>query len=138
MSKAKKKQEHEEVSKLPDDDNVVFLDTFTEIPDPKFPLGEVGTKTYQERCGVLLRAGLLTVNTKDLVETLALADDLVAKSIANGGKNFRAAAEMKRAALLKLDKINADQVVVSPGQGKSAFAKFGFAKRARQRHQNRN
>ena len=100
---------------------VVFLDAFTEIPEPKFPLKETGQKTYQERCGVLLKRGLLTVATKDLVEMLAVADDALFDAVSNGGKNLRAASEMKRAALLKLDKLDADQTIASPGQDKKPF-----------------
>lgn len=114
--------------------NVIFLDPLNAVPEPKLPLKEVGRKTYDERCDALLKRGLLTINTKDLVEMLAVADDALHMAITNGGKNLRAAAEMKRSALLKLDKLDADKIVITPGQGKSDFAKFGFAKRARQRH----
>ena len=134
MSKIDKTEDAQQLAEInKSTGEVVYLDILKEIPDPKFPLGKAGTNTYNERCKALLKAGLLTVNTKDFVEMLAVADDLMEKSINNGGKNMRVAAEMKRSALIKLDKIDADQIVVTPGQGKGAHSRFGFAKRARQR-----
>lgn len=118
--------------------NVVYLDVLSEIPECDFKLGKKGQKTYNSWCKNLLDAGLLTIKTIGFIENLAIADDLTDKSLRNGGKNMRVAAEMKRSALLKLDKLDADSIIVTPGQSKGAFSNFGFAKRAKQRLHDNN
>ena len=122
---------------MPDDgmnSNVIDLDIFREIPVPTYPLKKAGKKKFEEWCKSLISAGLLTQKSLEHVESLSLATDLIIASISNGGKNMRAATEMQRSAMLKLEKLDADKgIKVKGNQGNNPFAKFGFARRARER-----
>lgn len=130
MSKAKK---NESVEAEKPTGEVIFLETFTEIPKPKYTLKKAGRTTYDDRCKALIATGDLTVKTLDLVLMLAVAADQIENAIQNGGKNMRAASEMQRAAMLKLDKFDADKQIASPGQGSNTFSRFGFARKAWER-----
>ena len=114
--------------------DVIDLERFREVPTPTFPLKKPGRKTYDEWCKTLINSGLLTQRTQEHVEALALSTDLIITSLKNDHKNMRAATEMRRAAMMKLEKLDADKGIKGQGiQGDNPFAKFGFAGRARER-----
>lgn len=111
--------------------SVIELETFTEIPEPQFKLSkETGRVTYDRWCRELIKAGKLTIKALEHVTSLAIADDELAKAIETG-KSSRGAMELRRAAMLKLEKYEADSHV-PVRQGDNPFAIFGFAKRARE------
>lgn len=110
---------------------VHFLRPYSDIPEPTLPLAKEGRRTYDEWCRNLLHAGLLTVKTREHVESFAVSVDALKKAIETG-KNIRAAMEMRRTAQLKLEKLDADKTIVTSGGGESVYAQFGFAKRAKE------
>lgn len=112
---------------------VHFLPTFKDIPDPNIPLLDAGRKVYDEWCRTLIKSGLLTLKTREYVEMLAIATDDIAHAIAKGKRPTRQAMEAKRAAMMKLEKLDAEQTIVGPAGGENPYAAFGFARRARKR-----
>lgn len=110
---------------------VHFLTPYREIPEPTLPLGPEGRRAYDEWCRNLLRAGLLTVKSKEVVESFALSVDATKRAI-DTGKNIRAALEMRRAAQMKLEKLDVDRTIITSAGGENPYARFGFAKRARE------
>jgi len=113
---------------------VHFLTSFKELPEPNIPLLASGRKVYEEWCRTLIKSGLLTLKTREYVEMLAIATDDIAYAIGKGKRPTRQAMEAKRAAMMKLERLDAEQTIVgSQGEGQSPYAAFGFARRARQR-----
>lgn len=113
---------------------VHFLTSFKELPEPNIPLLAAGTKVYQEWCRTLIKSGLLTLKTREYVEMLAIATDDIAYAIGKGKRPTRQAMEAKRAAMMKLERLDAEQTIVGPeGKGGNPYAAFGFARRTRQR-----
>lgn len=110
---------------------VHFLRPYEDILAPTLPLAQEGRRTYDEWCRNLLHAGILTVKTREYVETFAISVDALKKAIETG-KNVRAAMEMRRTAQLKLEKLDADKTIVTSIGGESVYAQFGFAKRAKE------
>jgi len=110
-----------------------YLPTFREIPEPNIPLLVAGRKVYDEWCRTLIRASLLTLKTREYVEMLAIATDDIAFAIEKGKRPSRQAMEAKRAAMMKLEKLDANTTIATPGGGDSPYQHFGFARRARQR-----
>jgi len=115
-----------------------FLPTFSEVPEPNIPLLKEGWKVYQEWCRTLIRSGMLTLKSREYVEMLAIATDDIAFAINKGKRPSRQAMEAKRAAMMKLEKLDANQTIVGPKGGESPYASFGFARRARQRRHSQN
>lgn len=111
--------------------NVHFLQPLKEIPDPNVPLLKEGHKVYTEWCRMLLKSGMLTLKSREYVELLAIATDDIAFTIQRGKRPTRQAMEAKRAAMMKLEKIDSNQTLVTPLGGESIYAQFGFAKRAK-------
>ena len=114
-------------------DEVHFLTSFKELPEPNIPLLSAGTKVYQEWCRTLIKSGLLTLKTREYVEMLAIATDDIAYAIDKGKRPTRQAMEAKRAAMMKLEKLDAEQTIIGPAGGENPYAAFGFARRTRQR-----
>src|SRR5690606_9839903 len=113
---------------------VHFLTSFKELPEPNIPLLAAGRKVYEEWCRTLIKSGLLTLKTREYVEMLAIATDDIAFAIEKGRRPTRQAMEAKRAAMMKLERLDAEQTIVGPqGEGQSPYAAFGFARRTRQR-----
>lgn len=113
---------------------VHFLGSFQELPEPNIPLLENGRRVYEQWCRSLIKAGLLNLKTREYVEMLAIATDDIAVTVAKGKRPTRQAMEAKRAAMMKLEKIDANQTIIgAEGEGQSIYARFGFAKRARER-----
>lgn len=118
---------------------VHFLTSFKELPEPNIPLLAAGRKVYDEWCRTLIKSGLLTLKTREYVEMLAIATDDIAYSIDKGKRPTRQAIEAKRAAMMKLERLDAEQTIVgSKGEGQSVYASFGFARRARNRLHGQN
>jgi hypothetical protein len=118
---------------------VHFLTSFKELPEPNIPLLAAGRKVYDEWCRTLIKSGLLTLKTREYVEMLAIATDDIAYAIEKGKRPTRQAIEAKRAAMMKLERLDAEQTIVGPqGEGGNAYAAFGFARRARQRRHGNN
>lgn len=114
---------------------VVFLDTFTEIPPCDFPLQKVGQETYDEWCRTLLRTGRLTVKSLEYVQMLAVAKDAVQQALEAGKPAPGRAIDGMRSAMLKLEKVDADTAITTPQGSENIYATFGFAKSARaERH----
>jgi hypothetical protein len=111
--------------------NVHFLQPLKEIPDPNVPLMKEGHKVYTEWCRTLIKSGMLTLKSREYVELLAIATDDIAFTINKGKRPTRQAMEAKRAAMMKLEKLDANQTIVTAGGGDSVYAAFGFAKRSR-------
>jgi hypothetical protein len=111
---------------------VHFLSPLKDIPDPNVPLLATGRRVYDEWCRTLIRSGLLTLKTREYVEMLALATDDIAYAIEKNKRPTRQAIEAKRAAMMKLERLDVAGAIVSPAGGESIYAKFGFAKRAKQ------
>ncbi|MEM7303396.1 MAG: hypothetical protein AAF468_20135 [Pseudomonadota bacterium] len=114
--------------------NIVHLETFREIPEPDCPLGPVGAKIYNEHCRSLIRAGRLTIRTKEYVELLALSKEDIVDARKDGKRAPRQAVEGVRAALMKLEKEDADSPIQTGAGADNPFQRFGFAKRARHRN----
>lgn len=111
---------------------VHFLPSFKEIPKPNIPLLAAGAKVYEDWCRTLIKSGLLTLKTREYVEMLAIATDDIAFTIDKGKRPTRQAMEAKRAAMMKLEKLDASQsLMTAAGSGENVYAKFGFAKRAK-------
>lgn len=118
---------------------VHFLTSFKEIPEPNIPLLAAGTKVYQEWCRTLIKSGLLTLKTREYVEMLAIATDDIAHAIQKGRRPTRQAMEAKRAAMMKLERLDAEQTIVgTQGEGSNPYAAFGFARRATARKHGQN
>lgn len=117
---------------------VHFLPSFEEIPPSNIPLLESGNKVYQEWCRTLIKSGLLTLKTREYVEMLAIATDDIAYAIEKGKRPTRQAMEAKRAAMMKLEKLDANQSIVTPAGGEQTYSAFGFARRARNRRHGKN
>lgn len=117
---------------------VHFLPTFKELPEPNIPLLAHGRKVYDEWCRTLIKSGLLTLKTREYVEMLAIATDDIAHAVEKGKRPSRQAIEAKRAAMMKLEKLDASQTIVGPTGGDSPYAAFGFARRARAARQGQN
>lgn len=114
--------------------NVHFLASFSDLPEPNIPLLASGRKVYEDWCRTLIKAGLLTLKTREYVEMLAIATDDIAFAIEKGKRPTRQAMEAKRAAMMKLERLDAEQTIVgTQGEGQSTYARFGFARRAKQR-----
>lgn len=113
--------------------NVHFLQPLKEIPDPNVPLLKEGQKVYDDWCRTLVKSGMLTLKSREYVELLAIATDDIAYTINKGKRPTRQAMEAKRAAMMKLEKLDGNQTIVGPAGGESPYAHFGFARRARQR-----
>lgn len=111
---------------------VHFLTSFKELPEPNIPLLAAGRKVYDEWCRTLIRSGLLTLKTREYVEMLAIATDDIAHAIGKGKRPTRQAMEAKRAAMMKLERLDAEQTIVGPAGGENVYSRFGFAKRAKQ------
>lgn len=111
---------------------VHFLTSFKELPEPNIPLLAAGRKVYDEWCRTLIKSGLLTLKTREYVEMLAIATDDIAFSIEKGRRPTRQAMEAKRAAMMKLERLDSVGTIVSPSGGESPYARFGFARRAKQ------
>lgn len=111
--------------------NVHFLQPLKEIPDPNVPLLKEGHGVYTQWCRMLLKSGMLTLKSREYVELLAIATDDIAFTIGKGKRPTRQAMEAKRAAMMRLEKLDANQTLVAPGGGASIYAAFGFAKRVR-------
>lgn len=112
---------------------VHFLTSFKELPEPNIPLLAAGTKVYEEWCRTLIKSGLLTLKTREYVEMLAIATDDIAFAIGKGKRPTRQAIEAKRAAMMKLERLDAEQTIVGPSGGENVYAQFGFARRAKQK-----
>lgn len=112
---------------------VHFLQPLKEIPDPNVPLMKEGRAVYDQWCRTLVKSGLLTLKSREYVELLAIATDDIAYTINKGKRPTRQAMEAKRAAMMKLEKLDTHAPIVTPGGGESPYAHFGFARRARQR-----
>lgn len=111
---------------------VHFLPSFKEVPAPNIPLLKAGQGVYDEWCRTLIKSGLLTLKSREYVEMLAIATDDIAFAIEKGKRPTRQAMEAKRAAMMKLEKLDANQTLAGPqGQGGNPYANFGFARRAR-------
>lgn len=111
--------------------SVIELETFAEIPEPQFPLNKAcGRVTYDRWCRQLIKSGKLTMKALEHITSLAVADDMLAQAISSG-KNSRPAMELRRSAMLKLEKFEED-AHVPVRQGTNPFSVFGFAKRARE------
>jgi hypothetical protein len=117
----------------PEKGTLHFLPAFKEVPEPNIPLLETGKKVYDEWCRTLIRSGLLTLKSREYVEMLAIATDDISYAIGKGKRPSRQAIEAKRAAMMKLEKLDANQTIVTSGGGESPYAAFGFARRTRQR-----
>jgi hypothetical protein len=111
--------------------NVHFLQPLKEIPDPNVPLLKEGRGVYEQWCRTLIKSGMLTLKSREYVELLAIATDDIAFTINKGKRPTRQAMEAKRAAMMKLEKLDANQTIASPGGNSQVYAAFGFAKRAR-------
>jgi hypothetical protein len=118
--------------------NVHFLQPLKEIPDPNVPLMKEGHGVYTQWCRMLLKSGMLTLKSREYVELLAIATDDIAYTIGKGKRPTRQAMEAKRAAMMKLEKLDANATIASPSGGESPYAAFGFAKRARAARQAQN
>lgn len=117
-----------------DGGEVHFLTSFKELPEPNIPLLVSGRKVYDEWCRTLIKSGLLTLKTREYVEMLAIATDDIAHAIGKGKRPTRQAMEAKRAAMMKLERLDAEQTIIGPqGEGINDYAHFGFARRAKQR-----
>jgi hypothetical protein len=113
---------------------VHFLTSFKELPEPNIPLLAAGRKVYDEWCRTLIKSGLLTLKTREYVEMLAIATDDIAYAIGKGKRPTRQAMEATRAAMMKLERLDAEQTIVGQeGKGGNPYAAFGFARRTRQR-----
>lgn len=112
---------------------VHFLTSFKELPEPNIPLLAAGRKVYEEWCRTLIKSGLLTLKTREYVEMLAIATDDIAYAIEKGKRPTRQAMEAKRAAMMKLEKLDGDQTIIGPAGGENPYSAFGFARRTRQR-----
>lgn len=115
-----------------------ILDSYKEIPAPNVPLLKEGQRVYDDWCRTLIKSGMLTMKSREYVEMLAIATDDIAFTINKGKRPTRQAMEAKRAAMMKLEKLDADTQIEGPGRGENPYAAFGFAKRARQRRQDKN
>lgn len=127
----------EQPQKAPNDGGEVhFLTSFKELPEPNIPLLASGRKVYDEWCRTLIKSGLLTLKTREYVEMLAIATDDISFAIQKGKRPTRQAVEAKRAAMMKLEKLDAGQTIIgAQGQGSNPYAAFGFARRVRaQKH----
>lgn len=111
---------------------VHFLQPLKDIPDPNIPLMKAGRGVYDEWCRTLIKSGMLTLKSREYVEMLALATDDISYAIEKGKRPTRQAMEAKRAAMMKLERLDVAGTIVSPAGGESIYAKFGFAKRAKQ------
>lgn len=121
-----------------DVDNVIALrGSFTSIPEPTLTLGKAGRKEYDGWCRDLIASRLLTREALADIESYAASVDMLEKAIETG-KNFRAAAELRRTALKSLKKYNAETANLAPVSGENPYAAFGFARRARQRRYGQN
>jgi hypothetical protein len=109
-----------------------ILDNYKEIPAPNVPLLKEGQRVYDEWCRTLIKSGMLTMKSREYVEMLAIATDDIAFTINKGKRPTRQATEAKRAAMMKLEKLDADTHIEGPGRGENIYAAFGFAKRAKQ------
>lgn len=117
---------------------VHFLQPLKEIPDPNVPLLKEGHGVYTQWCRTLLKSGMLTLKSREYVELLAIATDDIAYQIRKGKRPTRQAMEAKRAAMMKLEKLDANATIASPGGGESVYSAFGFAKRARAARHSKN
>lgn len=127
MKTEQKTEEHQES----EGGNVHFLQPLKEIPDPNVPLMKEGHKVYTDWCRTLIKSGLLTLKSREYVELLAIATDDIAYTINKGKRPTRQAMEAKRAAMMKLEKLDANQTLATPGGADSVYAAFGFARRAK-------
>lgn len=117
---------------------VHFLHPLRDIPEPNIPLLKAGLGVYNEWCRTLLRSGMLTLKSREYVEMLAIATDDIAYAIEKGKRPTRQAMEAKRAAMMKLEKLDANQTIIGPQGGENAYAAFGFARRARAKRHGQN
>lgn len=131
MPRKEKQQKVEDAA--PESGALHYLPTFKELPEPNIPLLTAGRKVYEEWCRTLIRSSLLTLKTREYVEMLAIATDDIAFAIDKGKRPSRQAMEAKRAAMMKLEKLDANTTIATPGGGDSPYQHFGFARRARQR-----
>jgi hypothetical protein len=111
--------------------NVHFLQPLKEIPDPNVPLLKEGRGVYEQWCRTLIKSGLLTLKSREYVELLAIATDDIAYTINKGKRPTRQAMEAKRAAMMKLEKLDTSDTLMTATGGENTYAKFGFAKRAK-------
>lgn len=118
--------------------NVHFLQPLKEIPDPNVPLMKEGKGVYDQWCRTLIKSGMLTLKSREYVELLAIATDDIAYTINKGKRPTRQAMEAKRAAMMKLEKLDANATIATPGGGDSPYAHFGFARRARSARHGQN
>lgn len=73
------------------------------VPPPSVRLWLAGQRTYQEWCEALLKAGRLTLETRDAVESLAISADVI-----GAGKCVPAwAMKQRRDALARLEALTA-------------------------------
>ena len=115
-----------------DVEKVALHPAFVEIPEPTLPLGEQGRKTYDEWAPVLFRLGRLTQVTRGYIETLAISDQAIATSIANGKPPSSKVIENRNSVLRKLEVADIDASVAPTQPAKDDFVGFGFAGRLRE------
>lgn len=111
---------------------VLFLGSYSEIPESNVPLMAKGRKVYDEWCRTLLKSGLLTLATREYVEMLAVATDDIDDAVSRGKRPSRQAMEAKRAAMMKLEKLDAGAAIITPAGGENPYKQFGFARRAKE------
>lgn len=103
----------------------------TEIPEPDMFLHALGRKKYDQWCGKLLAAGLLTLHSWSTAEAFAFSCDLLNEA-AKSGKSTRGALEQNGKTLRMLEGI-LNEAGVSPAavKEKSNYGVFGFAQATR-------
>lgn len=114
------------------DGTVVYLESYSETPEPSKKLKLDGRKVYDEWCRNLIAVGRLTVESLTHVTNLGVATDMMIWSIDNNYKNMRSATDLERSSLMKLGKLNADKSIPVSAQN-NPFRDFGFARRAKEK-----
>lgn len=102
------------------------------IPELEYPLCDEAQIAYLKWARLLLDKGLLTSLSIESVKDLAIAEHDLAKAI-RGGKGLRYPREARAMAMRKLTKLYGNSSLPSSPAAANPYAKFGFAKRARQR-----
>lgn len=105
------------------------LDT---IPDPDFPLNEAGKAKYRELAEMLLKAGQLTIITKGMAESAALAHGEMFARLESGKSVSANLISRYQSALGQISLLDVDKN--TPGataQKQNRFRHSGFAQRLR-------
>lgn len=110
---------------------VIRLPSYKTIPDPSYPLGQVGRKVYDTWCKTLLDQGMLTAIAIEGIEMLAIAKQGIADTLAAGKQPSTFALNTLRTATIRLERLDVNKTLGEADGHENVYSHFGFARRER-------